>query len=122
MARVVYFELGADDPRRAMDFYAKVFGWTFRKFGDQDYWQAMTGDQKGPGIDGAIQPRTPNQQPVTNTIGVDDIDGAIRRIEENGGKVVVPKTDIPNVGTLAYFADTEGNVHGVIQPLPGMQI
>ena len=30
MPRVVHFELPADDPKRAIAFYEKVFGWTVR--------------------------------------------------------------------------------------------
>jgi predicted enzyme related to lactoylglutathione lyase len=115
---VTFFELGADDPKRAMNFYEKVFGWKFQKYGDQDYWLATTGDKKDMGIDGSIQPRKQNSPPVTNTIGVANIDEAIKMIEKNGGKIVVPKMEIPMMGMLAYFMDTEGNMHGIMQPFP----
>ena len=35
MARVVHFELAADDPARAVAFYANVFGWQINQWGDQ---------------------------------------------------------------------------------------
>ena len=44
MARVVHFELYADDPQRAVAFYEKAFGWKIEKWqGPIDYWLAMTG-------------------------------------------------------------------------------
>ncbi len=118
MPRVNFFELSADDPKRAMNFYEKVFGWKFQKWGDQDYWLTTTGSKEEIGIDGAIQPRKPKSPPVVNTIGVANLDEAIKKVEQNGGKIAVPKIDIPNVGTMVYFLDTEGNMHGLIQPLP----
>jgi predicted enzyme related to lactoylglutathione lyase len=122
MPRVNFFELSADDPERAMKFYEKVFGWKFQKWGDQDYWLTTTGSKEEIGIDGAIQPRKPQSAPVVNTIGVTNLDEAIEKVEQNGGKIAVPKIDIPNVGTMVYFLDTEGNMHGLIQPMPNPQL
>jgi hypothetical protein len=39
-----------------------------------------------------------------------------RAAEANGGRLVAPKFHIPTVGTIAYIADTEGNVVGLSQP------
>jgi predicted enzyme related to lactoylglutathione lyase len=42
--RVMWFELPADDPKRAIAFYEKVYGWTRVKWeGPFDYWQITTG-------------------------------------------------------------------------------
>lgn len=114
---MTFFELGADDPKRAMGFYGRVFGWKFQEYEGQDYWLAMTGTDDELGINGAIRLRKPDSAPVVNTIGVTDLDGAIERIEQNGGKVTVPKIEIPNVGTMIYFRDTESNIHGLIRPI-----
>jgi hypothetical protein len=110
--------MSAGDPKRAMKFYEKVFGWKFQKWGEQEYWLAETGEKAEPGIDGAIMPKKENYPLVVNTIGVKDIDETIRKIEKNGGKIVVPKMEVPMQGTLAYFMDTEGVVTGIMQPLP----
>ena len=32
MDRVVHFEIQADNPERAIEFYKKVFGWNFQKW------------------------------------------------------------------------------------------
>lgn len=122
MAKVTFFELSADDPDRAMKFYEKVFGWKFQQYEGQEYWLATTGAKGDIGIDGAIQPRKPKSAPVVNTIGVTNLDEAIKKVEQNGGKIAVPKIDIPNVGTMVYFLDTEGNMHGLIQPMPSPQM
>ena len=45
MPRVLHFELNADDPARAVQFYQKAFGWTIQKWaGPEDYWLCMTGE------------------------------------------------------------------------------
>ena len=51
MARVVHFEIPADQPERAIEFYSKIFGWQFQKWdGPMPYWMINTGE--GPGING----------------------------------------------------------------------
>jgi hypothetical protein len=50
------------------------------------------------------------------TIGVEDMDETIRAIKSNGGRMVTEKFLIPNVVTVAYFEDTEGNLAGISEP------
>jgi predicted enzyme related to lactoylglutathione lyase len=120
MPKVMHFEISADDPKRAMAFYDKVFGWKYQKYegGNTDYWLVTTGDKSEPGINGAIQLRTPLPQSVINTIMVDSIDETAQKIIDNGGQIVVPKMDIPKVGEMVYFQDTEGNIFGAMQADP----
>ncbi len=40
---------------------------------------------------------------------VEDVDEAVRRVEELGGTVVQGKTPIPGIGWFAACRDTEGN-------------
>jgi uncharacterized protein len=116
MGRVVHFELNAFDPERAAAFYTKVFGWKMEKWsGAEDYWLLTTGNEKEPGINGAVMRRSPPGPITINTIGVDSIDTVLEKIVKRGGKIVSPKANIPNVGLLAYCQDTEGNTFGVIQ-------
>ena len=43
-----------------------------------------------------------------------DIEESLNLIEKNGGKTLVGKTSIgPNMGFVAQFSDSEGNVMGV---------
>lgn len=124
MLRVLHFEIHADDPQRAVDFYKNVFGWTFKKWsGPMEYWIAMTGDKSSIGIDGAV---TKRMEPLAKgrfnsylcTIDVPDIDKYIEKIKENGGKVLTEKMEIPQVGMYAPCEDTEGNSFGIIQMNP----
>ena len=114
MPKIVHFEIPADNPDRAQKFYTSVFGWKVQKFPGYpvDYRLVTAGDEKEPGINGAIMARG-QEKSVIDTIGVPDIDAYIKKIEKAGGKIVLPKSAIPGVGYMAYFQDTEGNKLGI---------
>jgi predicted enzyme related to lactoylglutathione lyase len=117
VSRVVHFEIPADDPERAVKFYAKIFGWKINKWeGGMDYWLVSTGDRSAQGIDGAIMQRSEMASTVVNSIDVPSVDDFIKKVTKNGGKVVTPKTPIPGIGYFAYCKDTEGNMFGILQP------
>jgi predicted enzyme related to lactoylglutathione lyase len=116
LPRVIHFEINADEPERAKGFYEKVFGWKIVKWeGPVDYWLIQTGEEPEPGIDGAITKREFPGATIFNTIGVPSIDEFMKKIEENGGTIVVPKMSVPGVGYAAYFKDTEGNTFGLME-------
>jgi len=117
MNRVVHFEINADQPERAAQFYSRVFGWKIQKWdGPVDYWLASTGE--GPGIDGAIKWRSEPTLSIVNTIQVPSVEEFISRVEECGGKVLTPRMTIPGVGYHSYCRDTEGNIFGIMQEDP----
>jgi uncharacterized protein len=122
MGRVVHFEIHATDPDRAERFYVDVFGWTVSHWGGPlDYRLLSTGDGV-PGIDGAIVGRAgpPAGEAVSGyvcTIAVDDIVATEQKVAEAGGLQVRDRQEIPGVGLLSYFPDTEGNTFGALQPL-----
>jgi len=119
MARVVHFELPADNPERAVEFYTKAFGWKIQKWaGPTDYWLVSTGDASEPGINGGIMKRLYPGFSTVNTIGVANVDQAVAAVEAAGGKVVAPKMAVPGIGWLAYCLDSEGNQFGMMQNDP----
>ncbi|MHB8995643.1 MAG: VOC family protein [Armatimonadota bacterium] len=116
MPRVIHFEIPTENPEKTIAFYEQAFGWKTRKWeGPQDYWLVCTGEHDGGGIDGAIMRKT-DAYGVRNTIGVEDIDEALRKIEEAGGKVILPSSPIEGVGDWALCEDPDGNFFAVMQP------
>jgi len=116
MPRVVHFEIHADDPERAVNFYQNVFGWQINKWeGPQDYWLISTGPQNEPGIDGAILPR---MQPASGdsviayvcTIDVPSVDDVTTKITDNGGTIALPKMAVPHIGWLVYALTSTHNI------------
>ncbi len=67
------------------------------------------------GIDGGIM--TPKQGPWPGNmafyIDVDDIAAYCEKILKAGGKVVVERMDVPEVGAFALFEDPDGRVLGI---------
>ncbi len=118
MPRVVHFEINAEKPERAVKFYKKVFGWKIMKWeGPVDYWLIETGEKDEPGIDGGLSKRTEAEsEPSTvNTIDVSSVDEFAKKVEKNGGTIVVPKHAVPGVGWIVYFKDTEGNMFSMME-------
>ncbi|MDD5693487.1 MAG: VOC family protein [Patescibacteria group bacterium] len=113
--RIVHFEIPADDPERAKDFYEKVFGWKIEKWdGPMDYWLVNTGE-KDPGINGGLTRRADPVTITTNTVGVENLDNKLNEVTGAGGEIVMPRSVIPNMGYLAYCKDTEGNIFGLME-------
>ena len=116
MPRVLHFDLPVDDPERAIAFYSRVFGWTFRKWsGPMEYWLITTGPPDEPGIDGGMAKRRRPDEPVVNTIGVPSVEEYLEKITAAGGKILQPRMAIPGVGWYAACQDPEGNVFGLME-------
>jgi predicted enzyme related to lactoylglutathione lyase len=96
--RIVHFEIPAENPERAVKFYQQVFNWKIEKWPEpMDYWLVTTGEDKEPGINGAITPKV-NLAATTNTVEVSSVDDFLKKIKDAGGKVVMPETTVPGVG------------------------
>jgi hypothetical protein len=124
--KVIFFEIPADNPARAREFYSSTFGWKMNEIPEMHYTQVGTveadrmgvrGTPKEPGaINGGIVERRRElvETPVVY-VSVENIDKAAASIEKNGGKIMQPKTPVGNFGFAAYFKDTEGNMVGLWQ-------
>ena len=125
MGRVIHFEIHAEDVDRAERFYTGVFGWGVQRYGGpMDYRLLTTGPDGQVGINGAVLkrqgPGPTAGQPVnayTCTIQVDSIEETERAVSAAGGAKVVDRMEVPEVGQLTYFTDTEGNIFGALQPV-----
>jgi predicted enzyme related to lactoylglutathione lyase len=122
MNSVVHFEIPFDDKPRAKKFYTEVFGWQLTEFPQMEYVMAATtavDEQqrpKDPGaINGGMFQRIKDAPHPTIYIAVSSIDEALKKIANAGGKVVTPKTPIPDMGAFARVTDTEGNVIGMFE-------
>ncbi len=123
MPTVQHFEIPADDVERASKFYTGVFEWKMQKLANpedpsKDYWFFDTKDENGnKGIGGGLMKRQAPEHSVTNYITVPSIDDYASKIEEAGGKVIMPKTEIPEMGFSLVFLDTENNMFGLYEAL-----
>ena len=110
-----WFDIPVEDLERAMRFYAEVIFEPLQKY-------------SVPGLEGALFP----SRGVTGTLlkgdsftpgkggcvvyfdGGENLEPMLRRAEQAGGKVLLPKTEIKGGrGYFAYFEDSEGNRIGI---------
>jgi len=130
MNRVIHFEIHAEEPERAAEFYHAVFGWEIKEWvvpgiempKENRYWMVTTGSHEEPGINGGVLFRrgaSPADGQAVNayvcTIGVASVDESVEKAVAAGATVAVPKMPIKGIGWLAYCKDTEGNIFGMMQ-------
>lgn len=111
MTTIVHFEIPSDNIERSRKFYNSLFGWKMEKMpGPMEYWMFRTTDNEGKEvIGGGIMKRQEPQQPIINYIGVDSVEEYSKKVQNLGGKVKVPKTEVPGYGWFAICTDTENN-------------
>ncbi|TMC23034.1 MAG: VOC family protein [Chloroflexi bacterium] len=106
---IVHVEIPATDASAASKFYAELFDWKIQVDPTFNYhmFQANPGPggafvQAGEGTDYKIGE-------VLIYVSTDDIEATLARAETLGATMLVQKTEIPQVGWFAIFADPAGN-------------
>ncbi len=110
---IVHVEIPANDPASAAKFYADLFGWNIQVDQALNYYMFQAGSGPGGAFPqvGEDPPYKPGE--VVIYVSTDDIDATLAKTESLGGKTLMPKTEIPNVGWFAFFADPTGNRIGL---------
>lgn len=115
----IYFEIQVEDIERAKRFYQTLFGWRFQPAEGLpiEYWRIDTGYAKGGLLKrpAATPPSGHGTNAYVCSFPCDDIDRATETILSLGGKIALPKMDVPDLGAFAYYLDTEGNTFGLYQ-------
>ena len=114
-----YFEIQADDPARAANFYSQVFAWKFTQAQGLpiEYWRIDAGGHPG----GLLKRPAPLPPPRSGTnayvcsMQVDNFDATQQKILSLGGLVALPKFLVPGRCWQGYFIDTEGNTFGIFE-------
>jgi predicted enzyme related to lactoylglutathione lyase len=121
----IWYELMTTDADAAARFYGAVVGWQIGGRGDaqpdgKDY--RMIGRSDG-GFEGGVLALTPDMRAHGARLGwlcylsVGDVDATVRAITADGGKILMPATDLP-VGRIAMVADPMGSPLYVMTPIP----
>ncbi|NPV14659.1 VOC family protein [candidate division WOR-3 bacterium] len=105
MNSLCYWEIPSTDIKRSAEFYARLFGWKMSESGE-NYIMFDVED----GIGGGIYKVSEMPEPAIDVyIKVADIPATLKRVEELGGKIERPKTEIGNeFGYYAFFRDPCG--------------
>jgi predicted enzyme related to lactoylglutathione lyase len=111
-----WVDLGTPDVSKAAAFYGAVFGWELADQGPEagGYGFFTLGGRNVAGV-GPLQGE--GQPSAWSTyISTDDVDGALTRVQAEGGTVFVPAMDVMEAGRMAIAADPTGAVFGIWQP------
>ncbi len=112
---IVHIEFSTHDREVGAKFYSELFGWKFEQIPDMNY--ATFEADGGPG--GGLNPVTETTPPGATVVYVDtdDIDASLAKVEQLGGKVMLPRSEIPGMGWFALFSDPSGNQIGLFEDL-----
>lgn len=116
-----YFDLSVRDLGAARRFFAAVLGWRLERFPmPYEYYRIEAGPQGEPGIDGGIgaisaAPLTEDRPLTQLTVPVPDLDAAMARVLEAGGRVVERRIPITGIGWYTTCAEPGGLLFGLIQ-------
>jgi predicted enzyme related to lactoylglutathione lyase len=94
----MWFEVAGKDQQALKDFYSQLFEWQITDMEAMPYATIDTGGDSGH---------------VTFYVRVDDLEAALAKAEELGGKRTMGPMDIPS-GQIALFTDPEGHQIGLM--------
>jgi hypothetical protein len=116
---VVHFEIIGQDGDKLQSYYGELFGWDInadnpQKYGIVDREQNLSseGIGIGGGISGAPMPDYPGH--VTVYVEVPDVEAALARAEELGGKRTMGPAEVMDGLIIGLFQDPEGHTMGVM--------
>ncbi len=119
---VNWFEIYTSDFKRAKEFYTKVFKYKLT--------DVPTNSDRHSGMEYAVFPNAENKEGASGALvrideakpgiggtlvyfATDEINTELSRVEDNGGKIIRPKTQVGDFGFIALIEDTEGNMIGL---------
>lgn len=114
------FEIPATDLTRAINFYQNILAISIEQMEFPGLAMGLF-PYEGQLVTGVIM-QGEGYEPAANGItiylnGGDNLQNALDRVEENGGKIIIPKTPhADEIGFFAIFLDSEGNKMGLHSP------
>jgi predicted enzyme related to lactoylglutathione lyase len=102
-------ELMTEDAKAAKAFYTKLFGWNTEDMTmpGMTYTVIKAGGSEIGGI--MTIPQARNMPPAWGVyVTVTDVDATAKSAEQLGAKLLVPPTDIPDVGRFCVIQDPQG--------------
>jgi predicted enzyme related to lactoylglutathione lyase len=122
VGKVIFVELVTPNILAAKQFYAELFGWTFRDIpsGETTYSEALLDGHPVAGLMHKAVPAGESRQPSwLSYFAVQDVDAATVTARRQGAKVLVEPRNVPSLGREAVFADVQGAVFAMIASSSG---
>jgi predicted enzyme related to lactoylglutathione lyase len=117
-ASLCWFEIPADNTKRATKFYRAMFGWKIQPLPTMPDYSLI--DTAGPDAspDGGLMKRLHPGHTITAYFFVASVARAMAKVRKLGGKICRPKTAVPHMGFFAVCRDTEKNMFAVWEVNP----
>jgi predicted enzyme related to lactoylglutathione lyase len=108
-----HVEWAVTDLERAKKFYGGMFNWKFEGWGDSYLMFSTPSDELGGGFMKEAEVKAGSSP--TAYVLVDDVESYLEKATSLGGKVCMPKTEIPEMGWFGIVQDPDGNTVGLYQ-------
>ncbi|KAA3605412.1 MAG: VOC family protein [Planctomycetota bacterium] len=111
---LVHFEIAGRDGEALEQFYSNLFQWRIERQNPGGHAYGRIDSEQVGGISGGIRHEPEGKAEIVLYIGVEDVEAAVKKVEQLGGAVRIPPLKTPE----AYFAliqDPEGNPIGLVQ-------
>ncbi len=113
-----WFEIPANDIERSKQFYQSILNIEMESHEMEGTKMAFFPWTPGSGKATGALAQGENHKPSTEGTIIyinanPNMDNVLARVEESGGKVLVPKMSIGENGNIAFIMDTEGNNIGI---------
>jgi hypothetical protein len=112
MPKVTHFEILGKDGKKLQGFYAALFGWNIDANNPMNYGIVPPTEN---GIGGGVADSQDGKPMTTVYVEVDQIQPYLDKAKAAGAKVVMERTVLPGMVTLAQFEDPAGNVIGLTE-------
>ena len=117
---VVHFEVIGTDGEKLQQYYSELFGWEIDSNNEMKYGMVARDSNLSPdgqpGIGGGVAGGPPGYEGhVTFYVAVPDVEAALAKAEELGGKRIMGPEKIMDMVELGQFSDPEGHVIGVVK-------
>jgi len=105
---IAHTELASDDPAATKNFLESVFHWKFRNI---DRGEMMIAYETPGGSQGSIRRTAEKEIPRSlNYVLVKDLEEAENKIKSSGGEIILPRVDVPEMGSFFWFKVPGGPV------------
>lgn len=110
---IVHIEFQVSDPKKAAEWYDKLFGWKIQHFDEMDYsiFTPMEGI-----LGGGFNKNRGQTAAVYAYILADDVTAMLKKIEAAGGTIIQEEFEAPGIAQFGFFQDPDGNALALMKP------
>ncbi|MFI8961653.1 VOC family protein [Streptomyces sp. NPDC053493] len=122
---LLWVELHTGDPEATLAFYGALFGWRWEEMKTPGMTYRVISTAEGDPKDASFGGVAPLQGGADKSrwipyFMVTDPDMTATTTQENGGSVLMPPADVPDVGRIAWLADPFAAPFAILRPDPAM--